>query len=166
MIWYMVSSMLWALGGLVVGFLLGRSGQLTDTRTDVAEFVDMPPGTEAVTITATKHRFRDSLSFDRIVGWVVIVLAVGSVTTMSYTLNRQQQAVTCQADYNAAFVAALKERSTAASADRQAQRELLTGIATARTPQESQAQMDAYLRKLDEADDQRDDNPLPQRPTC
>lgn len=167
MIGYAVSSMLWALGGLVVGFLLGRGGQSTPvTRTEIAEVADLPPGTEAVTISTTKQWFRNSLTFDRLIAWVIIVLAVGSVVTMSYTMNRQQQTLTCQAGYNEAFVAALEERSTAAAADRQAQRVFLTGIATARTPEQSRAQMENYLRALDQADERRDDNPLPQRPAC
>lgn len=152
MIGYTISSILWALGGLVVGFLIGRGGQ-TNRSANVA--------TETTT-----HRFRDYLTFDRIVGWVIIVMAIVSVATVSYTVTRQNQSVTCQADYNTAFVAALKTRTEAAAADRQAQRDLLTGMVTARDPVTSRALIDAYLRKLDEADNQRDDNPLPQRPAC
>lgn len=152
MIGYTISSILWALGGLVVGFLIGRGGQ-TNRSANVA--------TETTT-----HRFRDYLTFDRIIGWVIIVMAIVSVATVSYAVNRQQQAVTCQADYNTAFVAALKTRTEAAAADRQAQRDLLTGMVTARDPVTSRKLIDQYLHKLDEADNQRDDNPLPQRPAC
>lgn len=154
MIGYAISSILWALCGLVVGFFLGRSGQAVN-RTRGAELSE-----------TTAHRFRDSVAFDRLVGWVVIVMAVISVITVSYTVSRTQQVVTCQADYNAAFVLAFDERSQAAAADRQAQRELLTGMVTTRDPATSRTLIDTYLRKLDEADNQRDDNPLPQRPVC
>lgn len=156
MIGYTISSILWAMGGLIVGFLLGRGGQ-TVRSVEVAS--------DDVTTPAV-HRFRDSLTFDRIVGWVIIVMAILSVATVSYAVTRQQQAVICQADYNAAFSAALKERNDAAAADRQAIRDLLTGMVTARDPVTSRALIDTYLRKLDEADNKRDDNPLPQRPAC
>lgn len=157
MIGYAISSILWALGGLIVGFLLGRGGQAFPR----AGGLELPKQPAPPTV----NRFRTVLTFDRLVGWVIIVMAVVSVATVSYTVSRQQQLVTCQADYNSAFSAALKERTEAAAADRQAQRDLLTGMVTARDPATSRALIDAYLHKLDEADNQRDDNPLPQR-TC
>lgn len=158
MIGYAISSILWALCGLVVGFFLGRSGQTTPTS-------NPPRGAELSTDSNTRG-FLGSLRFDRIVGWVIIVMAVVSVITVSYTVSRQQDVVTCQADYNMAFVAALKERNEAAATDRQAQRELLTGMVTARDAATSRLLIDTYLRALDQADNRRDESPLPERPTC
>jgi hypothetical protein len=171
MIGYVISSLLWAVGGLVVGFFLGRSGQvfpIIDPKRGPKLPAHQPAsdGSDGAVTDRRLHRLGGSLRFDRVVGWVIIVMAVISVITVSYAVSRQQQAVTCQADYNAAFVAALNERSDAAAADRQAQRELLTGMVIARDPATSRTLIDAYLRKLDDADDQRDENPLPQRPIC
>lgn len=169
MIGYAISSILWAVGGLVVGFFLGRSGQVfpvvspaRGTEVAAKRFTD----TDGEVTDTTLQRLGGSLRFDRVVGWVIIVMAIISVITVSYTVSRQQQTLTCQADYNAAFVAALDERSEAAAADRQAQRELLTGMVAARDPATSRTLIDSYLRKLDAADNQRDRNPLPQRPIC
>lgn len=124
------------------------------------------PGDGTVVVEATVHRFRESLTFDRIVGWLVILLAVLSVLTVSYTVSRQQQVVTCQADYNVAFVAALKERSEAAVTDRQAQRALFSGVVQAKDPVSVRKLIDDYLAALDAADDRRDEHPLPERPIC
>lgn len=166
MITYTISSILWALGGLVVGFYLGRSGQSSTTVNRTGGIAVATDQSETVTVEATVQRFRDTLTFDRIVGWVIVVLAVVSVITVSYSVNRQQQSIECQANYNARFVVALNERSDAASADRQAQKDLLTGMFTARDETTRRALVEAYLQKLNDADNKRDDNPLPQRPIC
>lgn len=143
MTFYVVASMLWALAGLAVGFTLGRAGR-----------VFQPPKESAVPHTTSRGMA------DRVVGLVVVIMAVVSVIAMSISINRQERIATCQADFNTRFAAALQERNDAAARERAAQRELLTSNGDRR------AAIDEYLRGLAEADQARAENPLPARPTC
>jgi len=80
------------------------------------------------------------------------------------TYVREQREVVekirCQTELNTAFRLALKIRTDAASREREAQRELLTGPPT-KDPAVAKARIEGYLKVLDEADRERDANPLP-----
>lgn len=68
--------------------------------------------------------------------------------------------VACQTELNTQFRLALKIRTDAASREREAQRTLLTGPPV-KDAAEAKARVQHYLDVLDEADRERDANPLP-----
>lgn len=147
---YIVSSILWAIAGLIVGYVLGRGGCLN---ADLPKEPGVPPTQRSKT--------------DMLIGFAVVGLALASVIVMTVSLSRQQRIVDCQTEFNTHFVAALGERSDAAAEERAAQRALLTAVLDSRGhPQAQEAAIQNYLRNLADADRSRSDNPLPERPRC
>lgn len=69
-------------------------------------------------------------------------------------------ALSCQTELNTQFRLALKIRTDAATRERAAQRELLTGPPT-KDPVTAKERVQNYLNVLDDADRERDANPLP-----
>ena len=159
---YVISNLLWSIAGLALGyvavlalvfaagFVLGfHTGRATVPRAD-----SFPTGDQLM----------PRLRFDRIIGVVVIVLSLVSITAAAITIHRQSEQVACQTRFNQAFAASLEQRAEAATKEREAQRVLLTGTYT--TPEEGAAARLQYLRALDDADDQRAASPLPPQPVC
>lgn len=86
-----------------------------------------------------------------------------SVYLITYVREQREvvDAIRCQTELNTQFRIALKLRTDAATREREAQRELLTGP-PARDPATARERVQNYLNVLDEADRERDANPLPQ----
>lgn len=160
---YVISSIVWAVAGLVVGFYLGRAGRLAQTNPEVPVEPDPLPPTR-----------RRRLTFEQILGAAVVLLAVVSVVVMAVTLTRQQDAineqrgaVACQAEFNARFASALRERTEAAASERRAMRNLLDVILNPAASREERAgALTAYRDGLAAADSQRAASPLPLQPSC
>lgn len=103
------------------------------------------------------------MTFER---WVGVFLIVLSVLTVSYSVvqtSRLGDVTECQAQYNEAYTAALKDRTKAAAKERRAQRDLLTTLLSGRplTPDQARAEFNKYLGVLNDADHQRDSAPIP-----
>lgn len=98
----------------------------------------------------------------RVLGAVLMALALASVVTMTVYVQRQARIVQCQADYNEAFREASVQLQAAGRSERDAQRKLLS--ATPTTPQERQQALRAYLDTLAAADEVRAEHPLPTAP--
>lgn len=98
----------------------------------------------------------------RILGAALTLLAVVSVATMAVYVQRQNDIVQCQADYNEAFREASLQLQAAARSERDAQRTLLTTTAT--TPEQRKQAQEAYLATLAAADEVRAEHPLPTQP--
>lgn len=157
---YVLASVIWGLAGLIVGFLLGRARPV---------YVMEVPMTVPATATPAdpsppRTGWRRWINFDRIIGAAVVLLAVLSVSFLAVTINRQEAAITCQSAFNERFIAALRERSDAATTERAAQRDLLTAVIT--PGDNARAAIQRYLDGLAAADAQRDATPLPDRPDC
>ena len=108
---------------------------------------------------------RVAWSWDRVLGVVLVALAVATVLT-TVGINRHVERVsTCQAGVNRAFQRALDTRAQASDLERAAQRELLTTVA-----EHNQAATDAALQRyqqvLHHADETRDSSPLPPYGQC
>lgn len=144
---YFVSSLLWTIAGLVVGYTIGAAG-------------NQPHFVPRETLVARNRA-------DVVVGFLLIILAVISVATMSVSLNSQARVVECQATFNQAFADALTERTNAAAQERGAQRALLNSMLDPNATGESRrAALETYDRVLAEADANRSENPIPARPRC
>lgn len=138
---YFLSSILWALGGLITGYVVGRAGRVALTGDDM--------------IRAARA--------DNVLGYVVVFLAIVSVVALALTINAQREQVACQTRFNEQFIAALRERTDAATAERLAEREFLLAIVT---PGDAEADIRRYIEVLGQSDSQRDSNPLPANPNC
>ena len=146
---YVISSALWSVAGLAVGYIAGLVTAARCQREHVPE--GMPP----------PHQQQ---RFGRAIGVLVLVMAVVSVCTAAVTIDRQSALVACQTEFNQRFVASLEGRAASATQERAAQRTLLTTQYT--TPEAWQVAKAAYLQALDRADAYRDANPLPEQPRC
>lgn len=134
------ASATWGLLGLICGYVLGRMG------VQVAESKSRP------------------LIGNNLLGAIVVVLAIITVTGLSISTNRAEDQINCQTEFNQQFVTALQERVDAGARERQAQRELLTSKATTRPEREKVLR--TYLQRLDEADQAREQNPYPVPANC
>jgi hypothetical protein len=151
---YVVSSLLWALAGLVTGYLAGSYHATRSSRQG-----DPVP-----------HRATHS---DNLIGLIVIFMAIVSVVATAVNTHRQGQVIArqtevieCQTAYNRAFVSGLQGRSDAAAQERAAQRKLITTPNPDRDPAIAQRAVQDYLSALADADARRDESPLPTDPRC
>lgn len=135
------SSAAWGVLGLICGYVLGRMG------VQVAEQQKTRP-----------------LIGNNLLGALVVVLSIVTVTALSISTSRTEDQITCQTEFNQRFIGALQERVDASARERQAQRELLTSTPATR-PEREQA-LRTYLQKLDEADQAREQNPYPVQTDC
>jgi hypothetical protein len=101
-------------------------------------------------------------SFQKWLGAIIVVLSVVTVILMAIQTSRLNSTTACQAAYNDAYTTALQDRTNAARNERQAQRELLqTLLSGPVTPEQGRAAFDRYLKKLDEADVERESAKIP-----
>lgn len=101
-------------------------------------------------------------SFQKWLGAIIVVLSVVTVILMAIQTARLGDATECQATYNDAYTRSLQDRANAARNERQAQRELLlTLLSRPVTPEQGRAAFDRYLKKLDEADAERESAKIP-----
>jgi hypothetical protein len=98
----------------------------------------------------------------RVLGTVLVCLAVASVVLMATFTVKLSNVTECQTRYNEAFRAATEERGLAAAADRGAIREFLLAVAAPEATDQSRVEAyQLFLSRLDAADNRRSDNPLP-----
>lgn len=135
---YLISNLSWSLGGFAVGWLVGRIGR----------------GVAEVQAVGGRGLPRWADVLRTLAGLVILVLVV--VTTV-HTVRTTD----CQARLNAEFRAALADRSAAAQAESDAQRDLLTTA-----PDEGREAVARYLAALDELDKARAAHPLPSESGC
>jgi hypothetical protein len=151
---YVLSSALWSLGGLVVGYVLGKVAG----RRQALVIIEAEQGKEAAIVAPATRT-------DIGIGVLVIVMAVVSVAVTAVSTARQSAQVDCQAKFNQAFSSALTERVEAAAQERAAMRQLLTA-ALAGDRVNGRNYTVAYLDQLKAADAKRDANPIPEHPAC
>lgn len=160
---YAVSSLLYTLAGLAAGYWLGRAGRLEAAMSTPPRAAKQIAGPGA-RITTRRERITGA-----IIGLVLIVLALGSVITMTAyvreqgeTTDRLAQVVTCQNAYNDANRRRNAQITEAAAKERSGQK-LLLDAAFAIPPDTAAAgaAYRQYVELISEADAQRAANPLP-----
>lgn len=112
----------------------------------------------------TKHRIA-AWPWDRVLGVVLVVLAVATVLTTVSINQRIERVASCQAGVNRAFQAALDARTQAADLERAAQRDLLTTVGQ-HNQKSTDAALERYQQVLHHADETRDSSPLPPYGRC
>lgn len=117
-----------------------------------------------------------------VVGIVIVVLAIASVTVTAVSAAHQASFNACQRTYNTRTLEALAARAQAASQDRQAITDLIKAtaqiqVAAKGVPLNDQSATDAlrvrsavalqnYLETIDQADRIRARHPVPEAPKC
>lgn len=113
----------------------------------------------------------DQRSWERTVGVAILVLAIATTVTSSYSIALQHRVETCQATYNMQFAAALKARSLANDVDSMAVTRMVAAVAAVHTPAQAGVVAEAlssYLATEAQVTADRAANPLPEPPasTC
>ena len=135
---YFTSSAAWSLGGLIVGYMLGR-------------------------IMPADKPVRHHWPWFRAMMGILILCLVVLTTAMSFDATRRLNDTTaCQERYNEEFRAGISERTKAADLEREAQRKLFRALLDPNSSQEIRTKASReYLASLDQADQQRAESPIP-----
>lgn len=161
---YVVNSLLWAAAGLGLGFVLGRQWRaIHDIRRQfVADPVAMAPK------PPPRHRRPKA---EQVLGGILVILALLSVTGVAIQTERLNQLISCQAEYNRAFAESIRIRADATIDERNRTKNLwLAFLAHApakpgeQTPEGREASIRAlndYLAALDRANAARQIAPIP-----
>lgn len=135
---YVFTSLAWSLCGFLAGWLLGGLGR------------DL--------IGAPLH-----LWTERVIGIVVVILAVVTMVTSVSVNARLENVISCQAAFNANYRQALADRNEATNQERDAQRKLILSITQGGNDQQA---LTEYLDALNATNANRAENPLPLRTNC
>lgn len=154
---YVLSSLVWSVGGFAFGFAVGRGLRSLDS---INRKTPMPDNNEPD--SERPHRTRKPRT-EQLFGVVLVVLAVLSVVGVGLQTWRLNEATTCQAAFNDAYTEALRKRTSAAATERNAQRELLLTMLNQPTPDKARDALQTYLDSLARADQVRTDAQIPTR---
>lgn len=169
---YIVQSVPWALAGLVVGCLIGRSTVAVETIADAVQEGDPVPDIDA---PKPKRRKRFRLTSNHVIGVVLLVLG-GFTIAQSYVQNaateRQSLATErlaiCTQAYSDGFADAIEERSKASTDAQNALDEFMFSLAQATPTQEgrdrARAAFTAYIDKRAAAKRAQAEHPYPAPP--
>ena len=177
---WLVATLVWSVGGLVIGFMVGR------LYCEVHELREALMATDAKPLERRHGHDRRGISSGHsrgqtLLGVALVLMAVATVTLAALqasrqaSLNdRQQTFNACQQRYNSATLIALAARAAAANTDRSAITGLVQESAGLQTstlaPEERRARLGVafrrYLDVVNEADRIRSANPVPKSPTC
>jgi len=147
-----VADLAWSIAGFVIGL---AAGWVARAVFEIKEAV-VPESTPRV------ERRRRSSDRTRILGVVVIVLAVFSVISASYQVHEQRQLAQCLATHNAAFADALQQRAEIADDDRAALTRMVRRVVTSTKARETLDALNDYLRTIREGAAEREQIPLPE----
>jgi hypothetical protein len=181
-----------SIGGLIVGYWLGRmSREVHELREALMAEQDAHHATKArhgngepeIDRRSGDDRRQHGNGFPNlIVGILLVVLSVASISAGALSLARRNAAVDCQQAYNVAFSRALTERAQAAAFDRAAFTLLIRTTAQIQADAQnvalsddravnalrarSTAALNRYLVTSQKADVARADNPIPNPRRC
>jgi hypothetical protein len=158
---YITQSVPWALGGLLIGFLMARSTVAFEAIADAVHDEGEPM---TVDLPARRPRFNGIT----VLGAVIVVLGVFTAV-QSYVQSAATDRLTeCQTAYANGFADALDARSDATSAAQDALDDLLTTVASITpTPEgreEFRVALSSYLSKRVDAKKTQKENPYPPAP--
>lgn len=148
----LLPSLSWSLVGFVVGWLVGR------------EMLFISQIREAVVPEAEIERTEQKLPAprsSRLLGIVVIVLAIFTVAQGSYYAYENNKKSSCQAQFNSDFAKVIALRSQWANEDKAAEIKLWRDFLTTTQPAQSRKILEAYLEATTRTDKLRAENPLP-----
>lgn len=92
---------------------------------------------------------------------ILLVLGLASVGISTYSAYHDRQVTACQAQFNAAFIEASRERAMLGNADRDSLEVLLRSWSTASDRDSARAALTRWLAERDRIDKERRETPLP-----
>lgn len=153
MIQDLLPSISWSLIGFVLGWLIGR------------EMLFISQIREAVVPEDERERTDHSVADSpekrsRLLGIIIVCLAVFSVVQGSYYAYETNKQSSCQAQFNKDFAAVLQKRAQWADEDKAAEIKLFKDLLSAK-PGTGASILQDYLATTDRTDKLRAENPLP-----
>lgn len=100
----------------------------------------------------------------RIVGGVVLVLAITTVGSTAYYTHEQRQITECQAGFNEKFIEQLNARNKISESDRESLADLVKAVTNSTSREESRKALENYLKTKDKNDAERREHPYPELP--
>lgn len=100
----------------------------------------------------------------RIVGIIIIVLALMTVGSTAYYNHEQREITRCQAQYNDQFAQQIKERNKISESDRENLTALVKAVVNSKSREESHKALENYLKTMEKNDEERKEHPLPGLP--
>lgn len=164
---YLLSSGLWCLAGLTLGFALGWVARnVYEIRRRVVDGLTSPAEPRP-----RRRQRRRWIYLERVLGVIIVIMSVVTVLLSTAQISRLNRVIDCQAQYNQAFAESIKIRADATVQERERQKELwLTFLRNApkvpgeQTPESRLASinaLNAYLAALDDANHARQVAPIP-----
>ncbi len=158
---YITQSVPWALGGLLVGFLMARSTVAVEAIADAVHDEGDP-------MPAASPTRRPRFNGITVLGAVIVVLGVFTAVQSYVQASATDRLTECQTAYANGFADALDARSDATSAAQDALDDLLTTVASITpTPEgreEFRVALADYLAKRADAKKTQAENPYPPAP--
>jgi hypothetical protein len=149
----LLPSVCWSLIGFLIGWLFGREMLFI---TQIREAV--VPEEER---DLTEHKVADTPEKrSRLLGFIVVILAVFTVLQGSYFTYENKKQAQCQAQYNSDFAAVVRKRAQWADEDKQAELKLFRDLLGAKPGTGAKILQD-YLETTSRTDKLRQENPLP-----
>lgn len=166
--WYdALVNLAWSSLGFLGGFIVGRMSR--DVRDACADHADTSQESPVMPQQAPR-RLAHAL-VGRVIGVLLILLALATLLASALSLQRQEEAVACQTRYAEAVARALNARTQVAAEDRAALVGAVLGVnaVTATDPLVREAEvrvaLDGYLTAIRQGDERRAQNPLPDPPS-
>lgn len=160
---YLAESVPWILGGLVVGYLMGRSTVAVEAIADAVQDEG-----DAVSNKATTGKRRMRFTSNGVIAVVLIGLGIATAVQTYVQGEATARLTACQTAYANGFADALDARSKASSDAQDALDELLSTVAAiAPTPNgrdQYRAALEEYNAKRTEAKRTQAENPYPPAP--
>lgn len=99
--------------------------------------------------------------------WIRTIVFLLALVMIGYTVWHQSAITDCQADFNVAYANGLLERTKAAASEREAQRVMLDALLNPHaTSTDRAAALVTWRTQLIEADQVRENAPIPVDPRC
>lgn len=167
---YTVSSLIWAGGGLVVGFAFGRLTRTVDRMASNVETITEAVTEGSPTVTTPARRRRPTS--EQMVGAIVVLLGLFTAAQSLYQDSATRRVAECTRAYSNGFADALDARSTASAEAQEALDGLMATVGevmttAAGTPQARlrvQEAVSDYLAKRAESKKKQQENPFPPAP--
>lgn len=135
---YVTNALVWSAIGLLFGLVLGMGIRI--------KFL----------YWKLEIRYRD-----RVVGSLLIMVALGSIAN-GLSFQREQRKISdCQTRYNVAFQRTIQERASIADRDRRNVNTMVSTVLTARTAEESRKALELFVENNKKLDAERAGNKLP-----
>jgi hypothetical protein len=149
----LLPSVCWSLIGFLIGWLVGREMLFISQIREAVVPEEERERTDQMVADTPERR-------SRLLGFVVVILAVFTVLQGSYFTYESNKKAQCQAQFNEDFRVVLQKRAQWADEDKQALTKLLSDLLVAKQ-NTGRTVLEDYLAATARNDKLRKENPLP-----